>query len=135
MLTDVVDGPLARARGEVCYLGEVLDPIADKIFLDTVAVALAQTYGFPWWITGLILWRDVGIVTTGLLIYRHREYITPSMDIGKATTVALSTAMILYIADGPRSGKPALYVWLLLGILSVLLYWRRFVVLMRQRNQ
>jgi CDP-alcohol phosphatidyltransferase len=66
MLTDAIDGPIARARGEVSRLGEILDPIADKLLLDGAALILTRTRGFPWWVTALLLFRDVGIVAAAL---------------------------------------------------------------------
>jgi CDP-diacylglycerol---glycerol-3-phosphate 3-phosphatidyltransferase len=130
MLTDVLDGPLARSRNEVSTLGKFLDPLADKLLLNTTAVALSHTGRMPWWMTALILARDIGILMTGLLVYRRRDHITPSLTIGKITTVALTVALLLYIADGERSGKPAMYLWLAVGIVSVLQYSWRFSRLM-----
>jgi CDP-diacylglycerol--glycerol-3-phosphate 3-phosphatidyltransferase len=43
MLTDAVDGPIARARGEVSRLGEILDPVADKLLVDGTAIILSRT--------------------------------------------------------------------------------------------
>ncbi len=131
MLTDVLDGPLARSRNEVSKLGKFLDPLADKVLLNVTAVTLSQTGRMPWWITGLILARDSGILITGLLVYRRHDHITPSLTIGKITTIALTTGLLLYIADGERSGKPAMLVWLAVGIFSVVQYSWRFARLMR----
>jgi CDP-diacylglycerol--glycerol-3-phosphate 3-phosphatidyltransferase len=135
MLTDALDGPIARRRGEVSRLGKLLDPIADKLVLNTTAVTLSQTRGFPWWITTLLLVRDAVILLAGLLVYRRTSHITAAQSTGKATTVALTAAVLLYTADGPRSGKPALYVALVPFALSLWQYGRRFVMIMRQNNQ
>ncbi len=48
MLTDALDGPIARHRHEISSLGKVLDPIADKLMVDATAVTLSQSRGFPW---------------------------------------------------------------------------------------
>lgn len=133
MLTDAIDGPLARYRGEVSRLGEILDPLADKLVLNATAITLSQTRSFPWWITGMILLRDITIVLAALLIYRRQAHITPARITGKATTVALTAAVLLYTADGPRSGKPALYVAMVPFSLSIWQYGRRFVKLMYKR--
>lgn len=133
MLTDAIDGPLARSRGEVSQLGKILDPIADKLLLDVTAVTLSQTRKFPWWITILLIVRDIGILLAALLVYRRKAQITTARITGKATTVALTVAAILYVADGPRSGKPALYVALVPFTLSLWEYGRRFLALMRNK--
>lgn len=133
MFTDAIDGPLARARGEVSRLGEVLDPIADKLLIDSAAIILSRTRGFPWWITGLLLFRDIGILLAAVVVLRRRAHITTAQSAGKATTVALTAAALLYIADGPRSGKPALYLALIPFTLSFVQYGKSFIKLVRGR--
>jgi CDP-diacylglycerol---glycerol-3-phosphate 3-phosphatidyltransferase len=125
MLTDALDGPVARLRQEVSPLGKVLDPLADKIMIDTVAIALTQTREFPAWVTGLLLARDLGIVLGALLVYRRHAEVTVAHPAGKATTLALTGVMLLYAADGPRSGRPALYVASVPFVLSMAIYGRQ----------
>jgi CDP-diacylglycerol--glycerol-3-phosphate 3-phosphatidyltransferase len=127
MATDMLDGPIARMRQEVSPLGKLLDPIADKLMIDAAAVTLSQTREFPWWATGLLLARDLAILLGSLLVYRRHAQISVADPAGKATTVALAGAMILYLADGSRSGKPALYVALLPFGASLVVYARKFV--------
>lgn len=113
MGTDAIDGPIARMRGEVSALGKVLDPIADKLLIDSTAIVLSQAHGFPWWITRSLLLRDAAILLGSLVVYRTHAQINVAHPTGKLATLALAAAMLLYLADGPRSGKPALYVALL----------------------
>jgi CDP-diacylglycerol--glycerol-3-phosphate 3-phosphatidyltransferase len=127
MATDVLDGPVARMRHEVSPLGKVLDPIADKLMINTTAIALSRTRGFPWWATGLLLARDAAILLGGLLVYRRRAEITVAHAAGKATTAGLAAAMLLYLADGPRSGRPALYAALVPFGASLIVYGKKFV--------
>ena len=127
MATDVLDGPVARMRQEVSPLGQVLDPIADKLMIDITAITLSQTREFPWWATGLLLARDSALLLGSLLVYRRHAEISVADPAGKATTVALASAMILYLADGPRSGKPALYIALLPFGVSLVVYARKFL--------
>jgi CDP-diacylglycerol--glycerol-3-phosphate 3-phosphatidyltransferase len=131
MLTDAVDGPIARARGEVSRLGELLDPIADKLLVDGAAIILSRTRGFPWWATGLLLFRDLGILAAATLLIRRRSQVTTAASAGKLTTAMLTLAALLYLADGPRSGKPALYLALVPFGLSFVQYGRRFLRALR----
>src|SRR5215213_5794631 len=134
MATDVLDGPVARMRQEVSPLGKVLDPIADKLMIDAAAITLSQKHNFPWWVTGLLLARDLAILLGSLLVYRRHAQISVADSAGKATTVALASAMILYLADGPRSGKPALYIALLPFGVSLVVYARKFVEIGRHHG-
>ncbi len=131
MLTDAIDGPIARARGEVSRLGKLIDPIADKLLLNGTAIILSRTRGFPWWVTGLLLFRDLGILAAAAVLLRRRSHITTAESAGKLTTALLTAATLLYIADGPRSGKPVLYLALLPFTLSFFQYGRRFLSVMR----
>ena len=134
MATDMLDGPVARMRREVSPLGQMLDPIADKLMIDAAAITLSQTREFPWWATGLLLARDLAILLGSLFVYRRHAQISVADPAGKATTVALAGAMILYLADGPRSGKPALYIALLPFGLSLVVYARKFVQVIRHQS-
>lgn len=131
MATDLFDGPVARMRGEVSPLGKVLDPIADKLMVDITAVALSRTRGFPWWATGLLLARDAIIVAGSALLFRRRAEIAAAHPSGKATTLTLAAAMLLYLADGPRSGKPVLFAALLPFGVSVAVYGRKLIQALR----
>lgn len=132
MLTDAIDGPLARARGEVSRLGEILDPLTDKLLLDGAAIILSQTRGFPWWATGLLLFRDIGIITAALVVIRRRDQITTAESTGKLTTALLTAAALLYVADGPRSGRPMLLAAMIPFSLSFIQYGYRFIQLVRR---
>ncbi|GIV99389.1 MAG: CDP-alcohol phosphatidyltransferase [Roseiflexus sp.] len=125
MFTDAIDGTIARRRHEVSPLGKLLDPVADKLMIDATAVTLSRVRGFPWWATALIVGRDVAIIIGGLLIYRRRRVIATAHPSGKATTLALTLAMLLYLADGPRSGRPALYAAMAPFALSAFVYLRQ----------
>ena len=129
MATDVLDGPVARMRHEVSSLGKVLDPIADKLMINTTAIALSQTREFPWWATALLMTRDLAILLGGVFVYRRHAQINVAHPAGKITTVALAGAMLLYLADGPRSGKPALYVALVPFGASMVVYGKQLLSL------
>lgn len=132
MFTDAIDGPIARMRGETSRLGEILDPIADKLLIDSTALLLSKNRGFPWWVTGLLLFRDTGIVLSALVVLRRHAQVTTAQFTGKTTTVALTAAMMLYLADGPRSGRVMLWLAMIPFTLSFWQYGRRFIELMRR---
>ena len=64
-------------------------------------------------------------------MFRRRAQIAAAHPAGKATTLALALAMLLYLADGPRSGKPVLYAALLPFGVSVAVYGRKLVQALR----
>jgi cardiolipin synthase len=88
-LSDVVDGTVARLLKQETPLGVALDPIADKLLMTTAYLTLAFREALPWWLTILVIGRDVGIIITALLISLVAGYrpFRPTV-LGKASTVA-----------------------------------------------
>ena len=60
-MSDVLDGNLARSRGKITEFGKFLDPVADKFMIGTAMVSLSILDRLPWWITIVILLREIGI--------------------------------------------------------------------------
>src|SRR5271166_6018863 len=86
-LTDGVDGLLARSLNQRTSLGAYLDPIADKLLLSSSFVVLAIGGEIRWWLTILVIGRDVLILTSAaviLLTVGYREF--PPSIYGKLTT-------------------------------------------------
>jgi len=86
-LTDALDGLLARTLHQKSALGAYLDPIADKLLLSSSFVVLAMEKKIPWWLTILVLSRDVLMLVVAaviLLIQGYRPF--PPSLLGKATT-------------------------------------------------
>ncbi|NJN15014.1 MAG: CDP-alcohol phosphatidyltransferase family protein [Oscillochloris sp.] len=134
MFTDAIDGPIARARGEVSRLGEILDPIADKLLIDATAIILSRSRGFPWWATGLMLFRDIGILLAGGLVLRRRAHVTTAQSAGKATTVLMTLTVLLYLAGQERIGRITLTLAMIPFLFSFVQYGANFVALMRQQE-
>lgn len=99
ILTDVLDGYLARRLKEVSALGKILDPLGDKICIGVVAIAVTILRDFPWWAMGFIIFRDIGIFTGGLLMVGRWTVIGSSNIWGKATTLFQSLSVISYAFD------------------------------------
>lgn len=131
MATDALDGPVARHRNEVSELGKLIDPIADKLTLDGVAVALSLKHGFPWWVTNLLLARDIGILLGATLIFRKSTHITTSIYAGKVTTVLLTIVLLLYILDAQPWARRMLNLMLIPFAISWVQYGVRYIQWLR----
>jgi CDP-diacylglycerol--glycerol-3-phosphate 3-phosphatidyltransferase len=71
MVTDRIDGDLARSRGLVTNFGKVVDPIADKALVTMALVGLSVIGEVPWWLTVVVLVREWGITLVRLRVIRH----------------------------------------------------------------
>jgi len=98
-LTDFVDGWIARAYGLVTAFGKVADPIADKALTGTALVLLSWYGRLPWWVTGLILVRELGV--TGLRFWVLRLGVIPASRGGKIKTALQILAIAWYLAPFP----------------------------------
>lgn len=95
IITDRIDGDLARARGLVTTFGKVADPIADKALTGAGFITLSMIGEIPWWITTVILAREVGITLMRFWVIRHG--VMPASRGGKIKTVLQALAIGLYL--------------------------------------
>jgi CDP-diacylglycerol---glycerol-3-phosphate 3-phosphatidyltransferase len=94
-LTDFADGWIARTFDQVTSFGKVADPIADKALTGTALVLLSAYDALPWWVTIVILVREVGVTALRFWVIRH-GVIAASRG-GKAKTVLQILAIGWYI--------------------------------------
>ena len=71
MITDRIDGDLARSRGLVTNFGKVVDPIADKALVTMALVGLSMIGEVWWWVTIVVLVREWGITAVRFWVIRH----------------------------------------------------------------
>ncbi len=95
IVTDTVDGILARRQNLVTDLGKILDPIADKVLIGGALVALSILGELPWWVTAVILVRELGITAFRFAVLRSR--VIPASSGGKLKTVLQAVAISLYL--------------------------------------
>ena len=105
-LTDGLDGLLARSLDQKTALGAYLDPIADKLLLSSSFVVLALNRKISWWLTILVLGRDILLLTSAaviLVVAGYRRF--PPSIYGKLTTAVqillVFAVVLLAVADWP----------------------------------
>lgn len=131
-LTDYLDGYLARKRQQVTTVGKLLDPIADKLLISAAFVSLVQLGTVPAWMVVVIIGREFAV--SGLRSIASAEgFNIDASTLGKykmATQVACVSCLIIgtYYPDTPilPTGKKLLWLVVVLAILSMIQYFRRF---------
>lgn len=93
--TDRMDGDIARARGLVTDFGKVSDPIADKALMGMAFVGLSIIDLLPWWVTVVVLVREIGVTALRFLVIRHG--VIPASRGGKVKTALQAVAILLYV--------------------------------------
>lgn len=134
VLTDWLDGHLARRHRQVTTLGTLLDPIADKLLIAAALISLVEVDKIPAWIVVLIVGRDIAV--TGLRgIAAAQGLIIVASDWGKVKMVAevvAVTLLILSLPGGPLGGWPVgvgtVVLWgaMAVAVFSGVDYFRKF---------
>lgn len=114
--SDRLDGELARRRNLITDFGKIADPIADKALMGTALVILSALRALPWWVTAVVLVRELGITLLRFWVIR-RGVIAASRG-GKVKTLLQSIAIGLYVL--PLDGWLGTARWCVMVIALVL---------------
>ena len=87
--TDFLDGYIARRTNTVSELGKLLDPLADRVFIVALAIALVGGGTLPWWLATAVIGRDVVILSLYPLVQRRGVPKIAVNFTGKSATAAL----------------------------------------------
>ena len=140
-ITDWVDGYLARRRKQITMLGQVIDPLADKLLTCAALISLVHMDLVLTWMAALIIGREITITTLRSVAYARGVSI-PASPMGKTKMVAEVVAILALIlahgADGLRAplywiGQAALGVVVITALLSAVDYFRRFNLVLNPR--
>jgi CDP-diacylglycerol--glycerol-3-phosphate 3-phosphatidyltransferase len=139
-LTDWADGYLARRRKQITPLGQMIDPLADKLLTLAALISLVQLDLAPAWMVAVILGRDFAVTALRSLAY-SRGVPVPASPMGKIKMVAQVVAILaLILAHGrmrefylDRVGQAALWVAVLAALVSAADYFRRFSAVLNPR--
>ena len=96
MITDKLDGDIARAKNLVTDFGKIADPIADKALISTALICLNINGSLPVWVTIVILVREIGI-TIWRMFELRKGNVVPASKGGKLKTVLQTIAVTLFL--------------------------------------
>ena len=138
-LTDWLDGYLARRRQQVTTLGQMLDPLADKLLISATLVSLVQIGLAPAWMVAVIIGREIAVTGLRNLAY-SRGLTMPASALGKLKMGSQVTAILLLILGWERVpallalGQAALWIVLVTALVSAIDYYHAFQRAMTSRN-
>ena len=129
-LTDWLDGYLARRRKQVTALGQVIDPLADKLLISAALISLVQMGLAPAWMVAVIIGREIAVTGLRSLAY-SRGVAMPASPLGKIKMVAQVVAILalilgdVYLPGLFVVGNAALWVVVVAALVSGADYFRR----------
>jgi len=125
-LSDWLDGKIARALNQGSRLGEVLDPLADRLYIAATIVALAVRGIIPWWLVAILALRELLVGVALVVLKRRAGFGTLHVSlVGKTATLCLLYAFpLLLIGDHPGwLGTLARVIGWAFAIWGTVLYW------------
>ena len=138
-LTDWLDGYLARRRKQVTTLGQILDPLADKLLISATLISLVQLDLVQSWMVGVIIGREIAVTGLRNLAY-SRGLAMPASGLGKLKMASQVTAILLLILGWERVpallvlGQAAMWVVLVTAMVSAIDYYQGFQKAMLARD-
>ncbi len=128
--TDWLDGYVARRRQQVTALGQLMDPLADKLLITAALISLVQMGLAPAWMVMVILGRELGVTVLRSLVH-SRGVVIPASPLGKVKMVAQVVAILLLMLSNQVwlflvPGLIALWVVLAVALWSAADYYRRY---------
>jgi CDP-diacylglycerol--glycerol-3-phosphate 3-phosphatidyltransferase len=139
-LTDWLDGYLARRRKQVTALGQILDPLADKLLISATLISLVQLDLVQSWMVALIISREIAVTGLRNLAY-SRGLTMPASGLGKLKMASQVTAILLLILGWERVpqllwlGQAAMWVVLITALVSAVDYYQGFQRAMTSRDE
>ncbi len=128
--TDWLDGYLARRRRQITELGQLMDPLADKLLITAALLSLVWMELAAAWMVWIILGRELAI--TVLRSIAHTKGVTiPASGLGKAKMVMQVVAIVLLMLGNQVRlfyvlGTVALWGVLIVALVSAIVYYRRY---------
>lgn len=141
--SDGLDGYIARKYNQVTLLGQVLDPIADRLLIACSVLALAIAQIIPWWIVVLVVARDMTMFVELLILAQHDYGPLPVHFVGKTGTFMLMAAIpsliVSHIIGGLTRSMLAYYLVHCLGLAlcwwGIGLYWTAGIIYIIQGHR
>ena len=131
-LTDFLDGYLARRRKQITTMGQLMDPLADKLLITAALFSLVAMEVVPAWIAVLIIGREFAVTVLRSLAHA-RGVIIAAAPLGKIKMIAQVVAILALILAGDHERNPlfvlgtiALWIAMITALVSGFDYYRRF---------
>lgn len=124
-LTDFLDGYIARRSGQITVTGIMLDPLADKLMMLAVVIAMLLGDMLPWSAVAVMAFREVGMIAFSAFFYFRGFKTVPANFLGKATTVVYYLAIVLLFLEQP-GGVPVLWCGIALSFVTSGIYLLKF---------
>jgi len=134
ILSDYLDGIIARRYHQTSEWGKMLDPLADKLAIGTVLILLYLKHRVPLWLALIVVARDLAIMVTGLFLAQKYKLIMGSNFVGKITANVLAIMVISYIFNIEIVQKIFTPLAILFVVISSYSYTKKLIRIRKQQK-
>ena len=131
MLTDALDGTIARKTGQITTLGKLLDPLADKLWLLTMTALFFLDRKIPGWVLVLLIIKEMFLILGSTAAIAH-GIVVQALPIGKTVTAIFTASITARLADLPSAANAAMYVAVVLSLFAMI--WYAWMLIVRFGN-
>jgi len=134
-LSDLADGYLARKFNQITEFGKIIDPLADKVCIGAIVLSLVQQGDLPAWYVGVVIGRDLIILSAGAYLSSRIKFVLPSNKLGKytVTSISLVIAFAMLKAKGTLMNM-LIFLSLIMISASLYVYGKRFFENLKKVN-
>lgn len=118
VLTDLLDGFIARRYNKITNFGKLMDPLADKLLLLTMLVLFCLEGTLAPWVVALVVVKELALIGGGCFAL-SRGIVVHALPIGKAATVVFALAVITLLLDWAQVGKVLLSIAVILMLCAL----------------
>ena len=125
-LSDCIDGYIARTFNQVSKLGQILDPVADRLLIVCSTLALVFAKIIPWWALALVVLRDAIMAILIVILAQYDYGPLPVNFMGKTGTALLMVTIVLFMIVFAIATEPMLILYaaaIACAIWGITLYW------------
>ena len=131
LLSDGLDGYLARRLNQESRLGRFLDPLCDKIFLAAILITLLYIRAVPLWAVFVIVLRDFLILLGSFFLLRHKAVVEPSNTFGKITGFIFGSMILAFTIGWTLIGNIFMYLSIPLMTIAFITYSVNYLKIMK----
>ena len=131
LLSDGLDGYLARKLHQESQLGKFLDPLCDKVFLAVVLLTLLYMKAVPLWLVLLIVLRDFLILLGSFILMRSKAVVEPSNTYGKITGFIFGVLILAFTIGWNVVGNITMYLSIPVMTIAFVTYAINYVKIMK----
>ncbi len=131
LLSDAIDGYIARRLHQESEAGKFLDPICDKISLTVILITLLIINAIPLWGVIIVVARDSLILIGSYIMWKYKSVIFKSHLLGKITGFILGAIVLAFTLNLQRTGEILLYMSIPAIIGTFTIYLSRYIMVMK----